>query len=151
MSHHESEPSSREPLPLHARAMDNLSYIRGAIEAAGSFTAVSGRGQAAVGLTALLAAWIAAGRSSRESWILVWVAEALLAILISASAIAVKARAAQLPLFTGAGRKFLVSFGLPIAVGALATPPLLQSSASDRIPGLWLLLYGTGIVTCGLF
>src|SRR4051812_30911836 len=151
MSPHESKPNPREPVPLHARAMDNLSYIRGAIEAAGSFTAVSGRGQAVVGLTALLAAWIAARQSSRESWILVWVAEALLTILISAFAIAVKARAARLPLFTGAARKFMVSFGLPIAAGALAPPPLLHSSASERIPGLWLLLYGTGIVTGGLF
>jgi len=142
---------SRDPLPLHARAMDDLSYIRGAIEAAGSFTAVSGRGQAVVGLTALLAAWIAAGRSSRQSWILVWIAEALVAILISAYATAAKARAAHLPLFTGASRKFALGFGLPIVVGALATPPLLHSGVSDRIPGLWLALYGTGIVTGGLF
>jgi|SRR6185295_14765944 len=144
-------PSSREPVPLHARAMDNLSYIRGAIETAGAFTAVSGLGVSLVGVTALLAAWIAAGRATREGWILVWVAEALVAILISAWATAVKARAADLPLFTGASRKFALSFGLAVAVGALLTPPLLHSSASDRIPGMWLSLYGTGIVTGGLF
>ena len=66
--------------------------------------------------------------------------------------IARKARATDVPLFTGATRKFALSFGLPIAVGALLTPPLLQSSsAADRIPGVWLALYGTGIVTGGLF
>jgi hypothetical protein len=145
------KPPYLEPVPLHARAMDNLSYIRGAIEAAGSFTAVSGLGQALVGITALLAAWIAAGRATREAWIWVWVAEALLALLISAWAIAVKARRTDLPLFTGASRKFALSFGLPVLVGALLTPPLLHSGASDRIPGIWLALYGTGIVTGGLF
>src|SRR6266446_4533849 len=135
------------PLPLRLRAMDNLSFIRGAIERAGSFTAVSGKGQTLVGLTALLAAWIAAGQPSRSRWAWVWVGEALLALLISAWAIVRKARAADLTVFTDAGRKFALSFGLPIAVGALATPPLLHSSAADRLPGLWLALYGTGIVT----
>lgn len=140
------------PVPLHHRAMDNLSFIRGAIERAGSFTTVPGKGQFAVGLTALAAAWIAAGRVTRREWVWVWTAEALLALLISAWAIAKKARATDVPLFTGASRKFALSFGLPIVVGALLTPPLLQSSsAADRIPGVWLALYGTGIVTGGLF
>ncbi len=131
--------------------MDNLSFIRGAIERAGAFTAVSGKGQTAVGITALAAAWIAAGQSSRERWIVVWIAEALVALLISAWAIARKAHAADLPLFTGASRRFALSFGIPIVVGALLTPPLLRSGAADRIPGMWLALYGTGIVTGGLF
>jgi hypothetical protein len=140
-----------EPVPLHARAMDNISFIRGAIERAGSFTAVPGKGQISVGLSALAAAWIASGRPSRASWVWVWVAEALLALVLSAWTIAKKARATKLPLFTGASRKFALSFSLPIAVGALLTPMLLHSSAADRLPGLWLVLYGTGIVTGGLF
>ena len=143
--------SETSPLPLHDRAMDNLSFIRGAIERAGSFTAVSGKGQFAVGLTALAAAWVAAGRTTRREWVWVWIAEALVALLLSAWAIARKAKTAELPLFTGASRKFALSFGLPIAVGALLTPPLLDSGVSDRIPGVWLALYGTGIVTGGLF
>jgi hypothetical protein len=139
------------PLPIHLRAIDNLSFIRGAIERAGSFTAVSGVGQTAVGITALAAAWIAARQASRDRWVWVWVAEALLALLISAWAIARKAEARDLPLFTGASRRFALSFGLPITIGALLTPPLLRSGAADEIPGLWLALYGTGIVTGGLF
>ena len=131
--------------------MDNLSFIRHAIERAGSFTAVSGTGQTMVGVTALAASWIAARQLSRDRWVWVWSAEALLALLIFAWAIARKARVNGLPLFTGASRKFALGSGLPIVVGALLTPPLLHSDASDRLPGLWLALYGTGIVTGGLF
>jgi hypothetical protein len=140
-----------DPIPLHLRAMDNLSFIRGAIERAGTFTAVPGRGMVWVGGSALAAAWIAAGQPSRERWIAVWVAEAFLALVLSAWAIAKKARATDLPLFTGANRRFALSFGLPIAVGALLTWPALRSGMGDRIPGLWLALYGTGIITGGLF
>ena len=138
-------------MPIDLRAMDNLSFIRGAIERAGSFTAVSGMGQSVVGITALGAAWIAARQMTRDRWVWVWVAEAMVALLISAWAIARKAEKRDLPLFTRASRRFALSFGLPIAVGAFLTPPLLNSGAGDYIPGLWLALYGTGIVTGGLF
>jgi hypothetical protein len=104
-----------------------------------------------VGITALGAAWIAARQPTPDRWVLTWVAEAFLALMISAWAIAKKARAADLPLLTGASRKFALSFGLPLVVGALITLPVIRSGASALIPGLWLVLYGTGIVTGGLF
>src|SRR2546430_17194791 len=64
------------PRPLHDRALDNLRYIRQTMERAGSFTAVPGWGQAAVGTTALVAALLAARQPTPELWLATWLGEA---------------------------------------------------------------------------
>jgi len=53
--------------------------------------------------------------------------------------------------FTGPGRKFLLSFTPPIIVGGLLTFALFQAGVQSVLPGVWLLLYGTAIVTGGAF
>lgn len=131
--------------------MDNLQFIRETMERAGAFTAVSGWGMVAVGASAIAAAAVAAQRPSPTAWLAVWLGEALLSLLISAWAISRKARAARIPLLTGPGRKFAMSFAPPIAVGAVLTGVIYQAGLIDLLPGMWLMLYGTGVITGGAF
>ena len=74
-----------EPPALHVRAMDNLAFIRDTMEAAGSFTAVSGWGMVAVGIIATVAAAIASAQGSALRAIYVWMAAAVLAALPAAA------------------------------------------------------------------
>ena len=59
--------------------MDNVRFIREAMERAGSFTALSGRGAMAIGVTALAASWAASRTPTRERWLALWLIEAALA------------------------------------------------------------------------
>lgn len=144
-------PEHPEPPALHARAMDNLAYIRDTMEAAVSFTAVSGWGMVAVGVVALMAAIVAGAQPTTGMGLKVWLLSAVLAPVISLWAIVRKAKAARMPLLSGPGRKFLLSFSPPIFVGALLTVVLYRAGLVSAIPGMWLLLYGTAVVAGGAF
>lgn len=142
---------TEQPPALHERAMDNLRYIRETMERASAFTGISGWGNVAIGVTALISTFIAAQQSSFQLWLAVWIAEAVVSLLIAGWAMDRKARAAQMPLFSGPGRKVVFSVSPPIFVGALLTVVFYQAGLTNAIPGMWLLLYGTGIVTGGMF
>jgi len=142
---------SREPIPIDARAADHLRYIRETMASAAEFTAVPGWGGLAMGITAMVAAFVASRQPTPRAWLIVWLVEAFIAVAIAAPAAATKAHRANSRLFSGPGRKFLLSFSPPIVVGALLTYTLFQAEALTALPGVWLLLYGTAIVTGGAF
>ena len=143
----------REPAPeaLHDRALDHLAFIRKTMESAGAFTAVSGWAQAAIGLTALAAAAVAHGASSPRRWLAVWLVEAGAAVALAAAGMAWKSRRSGVPLVSGPARKFAWNFAPPIAVGALLTVAFARVGLFGDLPAVWLLLYGTAIVTGGSF
>src|SRR5579863_10204916 len=143
--------ASRAPIPIDSRAADHLRYIRETMERAGEFTAVPGWGGVAMGITALAAAFFAARQSTPGAWVGIWLVEAFVAVAIAAPAAATKAHRANSTLFSGPGRKFLFSFAPPIIVGGLLTFALFAAGAWAALPGVWLLLYGTAIVTGGAF
>src|SRR5216684_3444542 len=142
---------SEEPPALHDRAMDNLRYIRETMERASSFTAVPGWGQVITGVTALAAAYLAARQPSTRGWLITWLVEALIALLIAGWSLDRKARATQTALLSGPGRKVAFSLSPPMVVGALLTVVLFRSGLTGEIPAMWLLLYGTGVVTGGMY
>jgi hypothetical protein len=139
------------PIPIDARAADHLRYIRETMESAAEFTAVPGWGGVAMGLTALAAAVVASRQTSPRAWFGVWLVEAVIAIAIAAPAAATKAHRANAKLFSGPGRKFLLSFAPPIMAGALLTFAFYGSGWMAMLPGVWLLLYGAAVVTGGAF
>ena len=131
--------------------MDNLAFIRNTMEAAGSFTAVSGWGMVAVGALAAIVAAIAARQATPIASLQVWLASAVLSPVVMLPAIVRKARRAKMPLLSGPARKFVLSFSPPMIVGALLTLVMYRGGLIDAIPGMWLLLYGTAVVAGGAF
>jgi len=133
------------------RAMDNLRYIRETMERATPFTGISGRGEITIGGTALIASAIAARQPSFKLWVYTWLAEGLISSLIAGWSMDRKARATQTSLFSGSGRKALYSLAPSLIAGGLLTLVLVRAGAFTAIPGMWLLLYGTGVITGGMF
>lgn len=148
---HPIRPRNSDPLALEARAMDNLRYIRETMEGAASFTAVPGWGGMLMGITALVAAFIASVQPTHIYWLGVWIVEAAVSCLIGAVAMLQKARKADTPLLSQPGRRFALSLSPPLVAGALLTLFLFRAGSVALLPGLWLLLYGAGVVTGGAF
>ena len=144
----------QDPKPtvaLHERAIDNLRYIRETMERATSFTAISGLGYVLVGLTGAGAAAIAAVQPTPGRWLAVWLVELVLAGLLSVGMTARKARLLGVPLRSHTGRKLLLAFSPPMAVGALLTAAAILSNDLELVPGIWLALYGAGVMTGGAY
>jgi len=140
-----------EPPALHDRAMDNLRYIRETMELATAFTGISGWGEIAIGVTALFASVIAAQQATFNAWLAVWIAEGLISLLIAGWSMDRKTRAIKMPLGSGPGRKAVFSLTPPMIAGGLLTIVLVQAGLTNAIPGIWLLLYGTGVITGGMY
>jgi hypothetical protein len=144
-------PHAENPPEIHERAMDNLRFIRETMERAGTFTAISGWGEVAIGLTAIVAAIVAAQQHDRTRWLVVWIVEAVIAAAISVASMAIKSRAAREPLLPIAVRKIALSFAPPMIVGALLTVALVQMTLDGLLPGIWMMLYGTAVVAAGTY
>jgi hypothetical protein len=148
-----------DPLPRSApntvhiqdRALDNLRYIREAMESSSSFTAVSGYGGMAMGASALAAAGLAAVPSLAPHWLAIWVADAVVAALLGGWTTWRKARGQGVELYRGVARRFVMNLTPPILAAAILTVVLARAGATAAVPGMWLLLYGTGVITGGAF
>src|SRR6202050_1663911 len=149
LRHFRSRPA---PAPgIHEHAIENLRFIRETMERSGSFTAVPGWGGVAMGITALGAAALAERASTSAEWLTTWSGAAVLAIAVGVYAIRRKVRAAQTPLLAAPAQKFAMSLAPPILAGALLTVVLFRAGFTAVLPGLWLTLYGAGVITGGAF
>ena len=141
----------RQTQPLPARAAEDLRFIRDTMERSAAFTAVSGWGMVALGLSAFAAARLAAYQVSYFAWLRVWLAEALLAVAIALLSMTWKANRRGLPLFSGPGRKVALGLLPPLIAAVFLTFLLFRTGLQSALPAMWLLLYGAGLTTGGAF
>ncbi len=139
------------PDRLQRRAIANLRFIRETMETARAFTAVPGWGGVAIGLSAWVATAFALRAQTFEGWMAVWLTNAALAVPLGCWAMLRKARLAGAAVSRGPGRGFVLSLTPPLAAGIVLTVVLFRTGQHAAIPGTWLLLYGTGVVTGGAF
>jgi hypothetical protein len=139
----------RAPDSIQAHALDHLRFIRETMERAGAFTAVSGSGQVVVGLVGLAASVAAARQSSPLASLAVWLAAAAVGVAVASATMLRKARQAGVPLLSGPGRKFAFGFLPALLSGALLTAAFARAGLFDWLPGVWLLLFGAGVVAGG--
>lgn len=157
------------PVAPDQAAHAHLRFIREAMQRTTTFTAVSGWGGVAMGLTAVIAALIAWQQPTVVGWMRVWAAEALIGFTLGAFFTAQKARQHSVPLLSGQGRKFLLGMLPAMLAGVVLTLAVYgfdvgalgdtYTRAGDSgavasyrlLPGLWLLLYGAGVIAAGMF
>jgi len=146
------------------------------MERTSEFTAVPGWGGVMMGITAIIAAFVAHQQPTVAGWMSVWAAEALIGFAIGVFATSYKGRKHGVPLLSGQGRKFLlgllpavlVGIALTLAVYGYDSLPrpggigptneyFVRQGAVDAkasmtlLPGIWLMLYGAGVIAAGMF
>lgn len=138
---------------MREHALDNIRFIRDAMERAGSFTSIPGWGGVGVGVTAIGAAVIAQQflGKSLTMWLATWLGEAIVAAVIGFGMMALKARRSEAPFMSGVAKRFFVSYFAPLVAGAVLTLALVRVEAYAAIPATWLLLYGAAFVSSGAF
>src|SRR5262249_26765171 len=100
-----------------------------------------------------IAAALVSGPPDRSlRWLSVWLAEGAVAATIALVAIARKAQRSGTPLSrTAPAQRFALAFLPPFAAGVVLTGVFATSDLAARLPGCWLLLYGTAVATGGAF
>ncbi len=145
------EEDSDEPVNIGDRALDNLQYIREAMERSTSFTAVPGYGGMLMGTTAVVAAYIASQQIYPRNWLIVWLTEAILAAAIGFLAMWQKSKIAGGSLTNAPARKFAFGFTPPLIAGVAVTLGLWRYEHYEVMAPIWMLCYGAAVVTGGAF
>jgi hypothetical protein len=140
-----------EPVNIGDRAIDNVRYIREMMERSTHFTAVPGYGGMLMGVTAIVAAYIANQQIHLRDWLVVWLTEAFLAFAIGLLAMWQKTKIAKTSLLSVPARKFAFGFVPALMCGVVITLGLWRYERYEIMAPVWILLYGAAVVTGGAF
>jgi len=136
---------------MSGRAADNLRFIRQAMERTTTFTSIPGKGGIGMGVVALAASIVAARQPSADRWLMVWLVAAAAAAVVGLIAMARKARLGGATLTGATARRFAIGMAAPFVAGAAITYDLWTVRNFSVMAPTWLLLYGAGVLTGGIF
>ena len=142
------EQGNDEPINLGDRAIDNLQFIRETMERSTAFTAVPGYGGILMGVTAVVAAYIASTQVYLVDSLATWLVEACLAFAIGLLAMWQKAKIAGQSLVSAPARKFAMSFAPPLVAGVIAVLGLWKYGHYYQMAPVCMVSYGAA-VACG--
>jgi hypothetical protein len=134
---------------MDSHALGTLNYIRASIEAAGAF-AVPGTAGIAMGVVGLVAAGLASIPALAPHWLAVWLIASVLASGLGVVLVARHRSGAGLPLYRGPARRFVFCLMPALLSGAVLTAVLYTAGEQRLIPGTWLLLYGSAVLSATL-
>jgi hypothetical protein len=140
---------SNNTVALDSHALGTLNYIRASIDAAGAF-AVPGTAGIAMGAVGMVAAGIASIPALSRYWLIIWLVAAAVAAALGVVLVARHSSGAALALYRGPARRFVLCLCPALLAGGLLTAVLCQVGEARLVPGVWLLLYGSAVLTAAL-
>lgn len=144
-------PEQDEPINIGDRAIDNVKFIREMMERSASFTAVPGYGGILMGITAVVAAYIANTQVYLRDSLMTWLIEAFLAFAIGFLAMWQKSKIAGQSLFSTPARKFAYGFIPPLVVGVVIVLGLWRYEYYYVMAPVCMLCYGAAVACGGAF
>jgi hypothetical protein len=140
-----------KPSSVGDHAAENLVFIRETMERGAAFTSIPGLGGVAMGAVGLATSAIAAQQPSPDRWLIAWLGGAAVAAVVGLIAMARKARHRGADLLGANARRFAVGLAAPFVAGAAITFELWTVGNYTVMAPAWLLLYGAGVLTGGIF
>jgi hypothetical protein len=135
---------------IHAHAADDLRFIRDTMSRATAFTALPGWGGVAMGATAVATAVVSGPPDGTLRWVTIWLLDAVVAAGIGLITATRKARRLGMPLASAPpAYRFAVAYLPPLVAGMILTAVFMTFNLATRLPGCWLLLYGTALAAGG--
>ena len=144
-------PQVAKPSSVGDHAAENLVFIRQAMERSATFTTIPGVGGVLMGIVALAASAVAARQPTGDRWLAVWLGGAAIAAIFGLIAMVRKANRSGGNLTGAIARRFALGMAAPFVAGAAITYELWVVGSFAVMAPAWLLLYGAGVLTGGIF
>ena len=115
------------------------------------YSGVPGKGLVLMGLVGLVSGVLASTQTDTRSWLLIWLVASAIGFGTGVVAMFLKSIRAGVPFLHDPLRRFAFSLAPALGVATLLTIILFRHGDAGLLPGVWLLLYGAGIVAAGIY